>query len=107
METSTGQLVINRPAGHYRDAIRAYLIEVDGEERGALAPGDSLVIEVPAGSRTIQANIDWTGSPRLTVDVRAGARITMVVEPGGSAFTALFQLFKPRSYLKLSIHDAS
>lgn len=102
-----GQLVITRPAGQYRDAIRAYLIEVDGEERGALKPGDSLVVDVPAGARKVQANIDWTGSPPLTVDVQAGASITVVVEPGGSAFTALFQLFKPRSYLKLSIQQAS
>lgn len=105
MEGSTSYLVITRPGNQYRDALRAYSIEVDGEDRGSVRAGETLTIEVPAGSHEVRASIDWTGSPAVAIDARAGEQVWLVVEPAGSASTALFQLFRPTSYLALRVME--
>ena len=105
MADGTSHLVITRPGHHYRDAVRSYLLEVDGEDAGSIRAGQTVTLEVPAGSHKVRASIDWTGSPAVIVDARPGAQVRLLVEPAGSAFSALFQIFKPMSYLKFRVQD--
>ncbi len=97
----TGTLTVTRPAGPHRDARRAYRLLVDGEERGTLLPGGQLALRLPTGRHVVRAAIDWTGSSDVAVDVRAGRRTALRVEPAGSALTALFQVVGRRRYLRL------
>ncbi len=54
---------------------------------------------VPAGRHTVEARIDWTGSPAADVDVPPGGTVTVVVQPGD-----LFAgLFSTNRYLTLSV----
>jgi len=75
--------------------------------RGDLKRGEQLSFVVPPGMHTVVARIDkWWGSPELLLDVAPGQVHTLNVAPGGSAWTAIFQLFTPHSYLKLSPESA-
>lgn len=105
MADGTSHLVITRPGHYYRDAVRSYLLEVDGEDAGSIKAGETVILEVPAGSHKVRASIDWTGSPAVIVDARPGAQIRLLVGPAGSALSALLQIFKPMSYLKLSVQE--
>lgn len=107
MADGTSHLVITRPGHHYRDAVRSYLLEVAGEDAGSIKAGETVTLEVPAGSHKVRASVDWTGSPAVIVDAQPGEQIQLLVEPAGSAFSALFQIFKPMSYLKLTVQEGT
>jgi len=99
VKSGTGRLVVWRPRGVWRDLLRSYRLEVDGELRGTVRRGQVLELEVPAGSHAVRARIDWTGSPDIVVDVQPGGSVTVVVEPaeGGWSLTA------DDDYLSLSV----
>jgi hypothetical protein len=73
---------------------------VDDEEVGKIGPGEQLSIPSSPGPHVVQARIDWSGSPRLTVNVPEGTS-HLVVRPAGNAAMALFQAFGLTSYLRL------
>jgi hypothetical protein len=79
------QIVISRPSGKYRDAMRRYRIEMDGERVGDIGPGEELAIPASAGTHTVQARIDWSGSPLIEVVVTDQRTPRLVVRPAGSA----------------------
>ncbi|KAE8763606.1 hypothetical protein [Georgenia thermotolerans] len=96
----SGRLVVHRPRGGWRDLLRAYVVEVDGVERGKVRRGERLELEVPAGDRRVRARIDWTGSPELPVRVPAGGAVEVEVTPGGNAFQ-VHHVATEQSYLAL------
>jgi hypothetical protein len=99
--TDVGVLRVVRPTRGSRDLARSYEIKVDGTSRGSVKRGRDFTVELPAGTHSIRASIDWAGSPTLEVDIRAGQVVELVVEPSGSAFR-MWQIFSRSGYLKLS-----
>ena len=100
MDTAQARIIIERPSGLYRDAIRSYVITVDGDRRGTVRAGARLVIDVLPGVHHVQAHIDWAKSEELILEARPGADIRVTVEPGGSAMQ-FWQAFTGRGYLRL------
>jgi hypothetical protein len=98
---TTSQILVTRPAVGYRDRGRRYRIEVDDEEVGQIGPGEQLSISSSPGRHVVQARIDWSGSPRLIVNVAEGGSSHLVVRPAGNAAMALFQGFGRTSWLRL------
>ena len=103
VSSASPQLVITRPSGKYRDRIRRYRIEVDGSRAGTIGPGEELVIPIATGAHTVQARIDWTGSPRVSVEVTDEHSPRLVVRPAGSAAMGLLQIFGRTRYLELEL----
>lgn len=99
MTSHEPKIAISRPSGKYRDARRRYRIEIDGEQVGDIGAGEELIVPTVAGVHTVQARIDWSGSPKVEVTVGDATRLR--VRPAGSAAVALFQLFGRTRYLKL------
>jgi GTP-dependent phosphoenolpyruvate carboxykinase len=60
---------VHRERAPWKDRLRAYKIEVDGEVVAKLKDGESTAIEVEPGERTVVAKIDWAGSPPVTLTV--------------------------------------
>ncbi|WP_432486244.1 hypothetical protein [Kineococcus esterisolvens] len=98
-----GWLLIKRPAGHYRDAVRSYRIEVDGRRCGKVRAGGQLRLTVPAGKHSVRARIDWSGSETCVVQLEEGATVELTAEPADSALGGLGQLFGATSWVKLSL----
>ncbi|MEO6713287.1 MAG: hypothetical protein ABIM89_07645 [Mycobacteriales bacterium] len=97
-----GSVVVRRAGGAYRDSARKYKVLIDGVHRGDLKKGEQLSFVVPPGMHSVVARLDkWWRSPEILIDVAPGQVLTLNVAPGGSAWTAIFQLFTPHSYLKL------
>lgn len=106
MTSTGGRLVVERPrrgfALDYRDRLRSYVVEIDGEEVGRLRLGQRLVVAVPSGRHVARARINWTGSPPVSVDVPQDGEITLTVHPAGSALD-MSQLFSRNQWLTLRV----
>ncbi len=100
--SAIGTVVVRRGGGAYRDKVRKYKILIDGVHSGDVKAGEQSSFVVPPGTHSVVARIDkWWGSPEILIDVAPGQVHTLNVAPGGPAWTAIFQLFTPHSYLKL------
>lgn len=97
-------IIVRRPAPLWRDGLRRYRIQVDGEEIGKVRGGDEVAVTVAPGRHSIRARIDWTGSPDVDVDVAAGEHVVLTVEPAGSSLR-LDQVFGSDRYLTLKRED--
>jgi hypothetical protein len=103
-----GRLVVRRPAGGWRDRLRKYQIDLDGHVVGFVERGGAFVLDVAPGRYGVRASLDWGQSPVLPVDVYPGQVVVLKVEPGGSAFSAVFQLLgRPGAYLRLGWDDGA
>lgn len=61
-------LTVKRDWG-WADKIRGYKILVDGQPVGVLKQGETIVCPIGRGPHTVEARIDWCGSPRLSIEV--------------------------------------
>lgn len=81
---------------------RKYKLLIDSVERGRLAGGDEIEVEVRQGSHTVQARIDWTGSNVVEVTLDETETASFAVEPAAETQIAqLKTIFGRRGYLKL------
>jgi hypothetical protein len=96
------KIVFTRPGGHYRDALRSYTLEVDGVPRGRIKPGQSVAVDIEPGPHTARAQISWTGSPPLEVNLEPGEEVRLRVEPAGTPAQALWQVVGRTRYLRLT-----
>ena len=68
---------IERHRGCY-GMIRAFRIVVDGVPVGRIRQGESMVVEVPAGSREIWGEMDWGKTGRLNLqDCHPGVTLVL------------------------------
>jgi hypothetical protein len=83
VEEPTATIEVHRSEDDARDRGRVYWIKIDGKRAGKLRRGETAKYPVPPGPHTVQARIDWTGSPVLSVDVSPDAPTRVVVGPAG------------------------
>ncbi len=95
-------IIVTRPGGHYRDALRSYILEVDGLARGRIKPGQSVAVDLDPGPHAVRARISWTGSPRLEVALKPGQTVRLRVEPAGTPAQAWWRVMGRTRYLRLS-----
>lgn len=102
-----GTIFVVRPAGGYRDVLRAYQVHVDGAPAAKVKPGERVGVAVTAGQHDVRAVIDGFGSPTLRVAVPAGGDVELTVQSGGSPATAAWQMRRRDTYLRLTTSDQS
>lgn len=102
LSAPTGMISVSRLPFQYRDRMRSYRIVIDGHFAGQVKAGQTLIIEVPSGSHSARARIDWTGSPTIKLNVAPGTTVELWAEPAGSAATALFQAMSSDGYIALT-----
>ena len=100
--TGSARIIVSRPAGRYRDALRSYRLEVDDVARGRLRPGEAMTVEVEPGRHAVRARLDWTGSPREEVSLGPGEEARLLVQPAGTAGTALPRMLGRTGYLRIT-----
>jgi len=105
--SDNGTIVIVRPPGAYRDVLRAYGVQVDGERAAKVKRDERVAVSVPAGQHDVRAVIDGFGSPTVRVVVPAGGEVELTVQPAGSPFSWFWQLRRRDTYLRLTSADPS
>ena len=90
VEQHGGVIVVERPRGYHYAVFRRYRICIDGRTVGRLRRGEIRFFPVSPGPHTVSARIDWSGSPELVVDVPAGGRVALEVEPSEDPFLGAF-----------------
>lgn len=78
-------LVVERAAGYLRDALRLYVVVVDGRRAGKLASGGVLLLDVAAGTHVVQIKIDVFRSRRLSVDCLEASQVKLTCRPRDSS----------------------
>jgi len=58
--------------GGFKDAVRAYQIELDGKVIGKINKGEEVGLDIPAGKHRLRLKIDWCGSPSLDFEIQTG-----------------------------------
>lgn len=99
MTTESGSITVERVAA-LKDALRSYVIVIDGEERGGLKPGEKRTFEVAPGPHVVAARISWTGSGDVQVEVPPGGEIRLMVQLAGHPLNP-WREFTSTKYLRL------
>ena len=89
MAENGGHLVVSRVSRGYRDAFRAYEIRVDDHPAGKIKRGEAARIELKPGKHRVSVHIDWCASPRVEINILAGAEIRLTCGPEKSGRGAL------------------
>jgi hypothetical protein len=98
---------VSRDRGGYRDRLRAYRVLIDGTEVGRIRAGQRASYEVPAGHHTVELRVDWASSPTLEADLAEAEILKLSCGPSGRAAMALFDLFRPHSWIRLERQSES
>lgn len=105
--TQFASVVVERPKrGRYldwRDRWRSYWIDIDGRPVGKIRIGQRLVFAVTAGRHVVRARIDWTGSPKVHVDLGSGGEVVFYVHPAGSPLATASQVLGRDRWLALYV----
>ena len=83
----TTQLVIHR-IHHYRDTIRSYHVEIDGERVGVVKNDNRTVFELPPGQHSVKLRLMWISSPVQLVDLPEGQEVHLLCGPNGGLLQA-------------------
>jgi hypothetical protein len=82
---------------------RRYKIFIDGVERGRLAGGEEVEVDVEPGDHEIQGRVDWSGSEIVKVTVRDGETASFAVAPAAQTHVGQFKtMFGRRSFLTVT-----
>jgi hypothetical protein len=96
------KIIFTRPRGHYRDALRSYILEADDVPRGRINPGQAVAVDIAPGPHTVRARISWTGSPPREISPGPGEEVRLRVEPAGTPAQAVWQLIGRTRYLHIT-----
>ena len=102
-----GTLGIRREPS-YRDRLRSYDVNVDGQTVGEIAQDSSHNFQVPAGQHDVSLHIDWCRSPTVTVDLPPGGCASLVCRPSGSPWRVFWDATLARNrYIVVEIVSPS
>jgi hypothetical protein len=77
------KIIVERAGGFWKDRIRAYQIEVDGEGMGAVKEWETCTVSVPAGLHRIQMTLDFAVRSReVAIEVEEGETVHFVCAAG-------------------------
>ncbi len=92
---------ITRLGGFYRDSLRAYQVEIDGQRVGKLRPGQVKDFPVLPGEHGIRLMVDWCSSPVRIVRLSPGQWTHFVCRPNGWFFEVWRIFFSAGDYIRL------
>ena len=93
-------LVIER-IHHYRDTIRKYHVEIDGERVCAVRDNDHGVFEVAPGQHSVRLKLMWISSPIYLCEAIPGAETRLWCGPNGGLAQAWRLFLAPRTAIFL------
>jgi hypothetical protein len=97
-------LIVHRDGG-WNDVLRAYRIVVDGREVGGVRRKGEIRVPLEPGVHTVEAKVDWCGSPPVTVAAGPGEQVELLVRnglEGWRAFLVFVTVFwRTDQYLEL------
>jgi hypothetical protein len=97
-----GAIRVTRRRAPWRDALRSYVVLIDGKRAGKIRQGATKDFLVQPGRHSLRLKIDWKGSDELTVEVQQDKTASFVCEPGGSALTAAMDVARSsKAYIAL------
>lgn len=79
--TGLARIKVSR-AWAYSGSLRSLGVYVDGVAVDSLDHGQTHVIELEAGTHTLQTHVDWMTSPLLTLQLAAGDEVTIDADVG-------------------------
>jgi hypothetical protein len=56
----------------FKDAVRAYQVELDGQVIGKINKGESAGFDIQAGKHRLRLKIDWCRSPDVDFEIQTG-----------------------------------
>lgn len=87
----------------FKDAVRAYQIELDGEVIGKINKGESTGFDIQAGRHRLRLKIDWCGSPYIDFEIQTGQTLKFSCGNNVPAFLDLVYItFLRNKYLWLN-----
>jgi hypothetical protein len=92
---------ITRPGGPYRDSLRAYRVEIDGQKAGIIRPGQTIDFPVPPGEHGVRLTVDWCSSPLRVVRLGEGQWTQFVCRPKGWFFEVWRTVIDTGNYIRL------
>lgn len=92
---------ISRASGHYRDALRAYQVDIDGARVGKLMPGQTRDFPVLPGEHGVRLTVDWCSSPLQIVRLGEGQWTHFVCRPNGWFFEVWRIFLNSQRYILL------
>lgn len=81
------QIVVDR-IHHYRDTIRRYHVEIDGQRVGQIRDNDHVAFEVAPGQHVVRLRLLWISSPKYLVEVAPGTESWVTCGPNGGIMQA-------------------
>jgi hypothetical protein len=103
--SSVGVLTFDR-ARTWQDLLRTYQVFVDGKLVGRLKRSSELSMDLPSGRYACRVGIDWSGSPTVTAEVRAGEVTMLHVLPGVEG-DRLERGLSAEGYLRIEIEEGT
>lgn len=85
----------------FRDRFRSYRVVIDGRRVGRLPFGETREFEITSGEHALQVRLDWTGSPRLTLQAAEGEVVEYECAASGSGFTSLHHVLSRTRAIRL------
>ena len=94
------KLQINR-ISEFKNRARKINIKLDNESIAKIKNGEKLELDIPVGTHTLQAKIDWCSSNLLELEMDDSSTIVVVLSSGDGS-SLMNSLFKTKEYLKLT-----
>jgi hypothetical protein len=101
MQAALPLIRITRVGGPYRDALRAYRVEIDGHRAGAIRPGQTVDFPIPPGEHGVRLTVDWCSSPLRVVRLGPGQWTHFVCRPNGWFFELWRIVIDTSNYIRL------
>jgi hypothetical protein len=86
----------------FKDAVRAYQIELDGEVIGKINNGESIGFDIQPGRHQLRMKIDWCSSPAVDFEIQIGQVLKFECGNNAPAWLELIYIsFLRKKYLRL------
>ena len=96
----TSEIVLER-IHHYRDTIRSYHVLIEGQRVGRIRDDGTESYVLRPGSYTLRLQLLWIFSPKVVVELSAGATTRLVCGPNGGILQAWRLFFAPTTAIFL------
>ncbi len=97
---STSEILLER-IHHYRDTIRSYHVLIEGQRVGRIRDDGTESYVLRPGSYTLRLQLLWIFSPKVVVELSAGATTRLVCGPNGGILQAWRLFFAPTTAIFL------
>ena len=102
--TDSSLLVLER-IHHYRDTIRGYHVEIDGEKVGSIRDDQTVGFEVDPGQHSVRLKLMCIASPVYLAEVAPGGETHLRCGPNGGIAQAWRLFLAPRTAIFLEGSD--